>query len=376
MILTSGKILLKMRIVFLFLSVIFLFSCTKKEKAKSIYGRFRNAEKSWIYLQIITEQGDQTIDSVLSSSDGSFSMKNPATSSEFYILRANATNLVFLVLKEGENVEVNGDAKNLESTYKVKGSKDSELIQALRSFDKVLSDSLNKIYEDLRESNPDQKDSFGLQLQQIYSSQMEKFGKGFIRSNMSSLVSLSATKFINQQAELPLMNELDDSLMLAYPDNRYVKDYKTLITELNKLPPGSLCPEITLNTPDGKSLSLSSLKGKIVLIDFWASWCSPCRKENPELVQLYKKYKGNDFEIFGVSLDENTEAWKNAIEKDGITWPQVSDLKKWESSAVKEFHIEAIPYSILIDRSGKIVAKGLRSDELEFRIMEVLRKPS
>lgn len=365
-----------MRLLILFTSFLTLVSCSQKEKAKMIYGRLRNAEKSWIYLQKITEQGDVTIDSVLGDHDGNFEMHNPATEPEFYILRTNPTNVVFLNLKPNENVEVNGDAKNLETTYKIRGSKDSELIQKLRSHDRMLSDSLNKLYETIRANNPENKDSIGLQLQQIYSTEMENYALAFIRKNISSLVSLSATKFINQQAELSLMNELRDSLAIAYPENRYVKDYVILMAELNKLPAGSDCPEISLNTVDGKPFSLSSLKGKIVLVDFWASWCAPCRKENPHLVEIYKKYKGTDFEIFGVSLDENIEAWKNAIEKDNITWTQVSDLKKWESKAVLDFHIEAIPYSILIDRNGKIIAKGLRSDELEIKIMEAIGKNS
>lgn len=365
----------KIRIV-IFLSFIMLASCAKKDKIKKISGRLRNAEKSWIYLQKISEQGDITIDSAMGSNDGSFEMPNPATSPEFYILRTNPTNLVFLILKEGENIEVNGDAKNLEMSYKVRGSKDSELIQKLRSRDRLLSDSLNRTYEILRAEDPENKDSLGMILQQVYTNEMEMYASDFIRKNMSSLVSLSATKFINQQAELSLMNSLRDSLVKSYPDNRYVQDYVTLMKELNELPPGSICPDIKMKTPDGKTLSLSSLKGKVVLIDFWASWCAPCRRENPHIVEIYKKYKIKGLEIFGVSLDENEAAWKNAIDKDGLIWPQVSDLKKWESQVVKDFHIEAIPYSILIDREGKIIAKGLRSNELEFRIMEALGKNS
>jgi thiol-disulfide isomerase/thioredoxin len=351
--------------------------CAKKEKAKSISGRLRNAENSWIYLQKITEHAEQNIDSVMTERDGSFQMANKVTEPDFYILRANDRNVVFLFLKPGDNVEINGDAKKLEETYKVRGSKDSELIQLLRSKDKLLSDSLDKEYEMRRAENPEAKDSIGLALQREYATTMENYAKEFIRKNITSIVSLSATKFLNQQAELALMNELKDSLIKTYTaENRYVKDYVTLINELNLLPPGSQCPEINLQTPDGKTLALSSLRGKIVLIDFWASWCVPCRRENPHLLEVYKKYKGNDFEIYGVSLDENVAAWKNAVEKDQLTWPQVSDLKKWESIVVKEFHIEAIPYGILIDREGKIIAKGIRIEELELKITEAINKRS
>lgn len=363
-----------MRILLALIPFLFFFSCAKNEKDKKIFGRLRNAENSWIYLQKISEQGDVTIDSVKGENDGSFEMINPSTSPEFYILRTNPNNLIFLILKSGENVEVNGDAKNLEHTYKVRGSRDSELIQKLRKKDRLLSDSLNKAYEILRADNPENKDSLGMHLQQIYTNEMEVFASEFIQKNLSSLVSLSATKFINQQAKLDLMNELRDSLSKIYPDNRYVNDYITFTRELNELPPNSFCPEIKLKTPEGKTVLLSSFKGKIVLIDFWASWCAPCRKENPHLVEIYHKFKGKDFEIFGVSLDDNLTSWKNAIEKDGITWIQVSELKKWDSQVVKDFNIEAIPYSILIDREGKIISKSLRSSELELKIAEVIGK--
>ena len=139
-----------------------IFSCGNRDKVKKISGRLRNAEKSWIYLQQISEKGDLTIDSVRALGDGSFEMKNPSTSPEFYILRADPTNLIFLILKPGDNVEVNGDAKNLEATYTVRGSRDSELIQKLRSKDRTLSDSLNKSYEALRVENPMDKESAAL----------------------------------------------------------------------------------------------------------------------------------------------------------------------------------------------------------------------
>jgi peroxiredoxin len=172
------------------------------------------------------------------------------------------------------------------------------------------------------------------------------------------------------------MRRLRDSLNAAYPENPYVKDFNTLMSELSMLPPGSMAPDITLNTPEGKPVSLSSLRGKVVLVDFWASWCAPCRRENPHIVAMYERLKGKDFEIFGVSLDENVAAWKNAIGKDGIKWTQVSDLRRWESSVVKDYHIEAIPYSVLIDREGRIIAKGLRADELEHQIRQAIGNPS
>lgn len=351
-------------------------SCKQQDTKNSIYGKIKSSEKAWIFLQKISEEGFTTIDSTQTSGDGSFRMKNPATSPDFYILRADPINIIYLVLRENESVEIIGDSKDFENNYSVKGSKDSELIKELRAFDRKLNDSLTAVYENSRAASPLNADSIGMGLQIAYSNAIENFAIDFIRNNMRSIVSLSATKFVNQYSELSLLNALKDSLSSTYPDNRYVKDFALLMSEVNNLPPGSDCPDISLKTPDGKLLSLSEFKGKVVLIDFWASWCAPCRRDNPNLVRIYQKFKGSDFEIFGVSLDENLDAWKNAIEKDNISWPQVGDLQRWNSEVVKKFYIESIPYNILLNREGKIIAKGLRMAELEMRIQEAINPNS
>jgi peroxiredoxin len=127
---------------------------------------------------------------------------------------------------------------------------------------------------------------------------------------------------------------------------------------------GKPATDFTLQTPDNKSVSLSSLKGKYVLVDFWASWCGPCRKENPNVVKAYNQFKDKNFTILGVSLDEDKAAWQAAITKDKLTWTHVSDLKGWQSSVVAPYNIEAIPANFLLDKDGKIIAKNLRGEDL------------
>ena len=133
-------------------------------------------------------------------------------------------------------------------------------------------------------------------------------------------------------------------------------------------------PDFTLSTPEGKPISLSSLKGKVVLIDFWASWCGPCRKENPNLVKLYEKYKDKGFTILSVSLDNDEAAWKKAIEADGLIWPNhVSDLKGWESTMTKVYGFNSIPHTVLVNKEGKINGIGLRGEALEEKIKSILK---
>ncbi len=135
---------------------------------------------------------------------------------------------------------------------------------------------------------------------------------------------------------------------------------------------GKKAPEITGQTPDGKQLSLSDLKGKLTLIDFWASWCGPCRQENPNVVKLYEKYHAKGFNILGVSLDDDAGKWKQAIAADGLEWAHVSDLKAWDSELIKPYAVNAIPHTVLVDENGIIIASNLRGADLEEKVAEVL----
>ncbi|MGV3761898.1 TlpA family protein disulfide reductase [Parapedobacter sp.] len=129
---------------------------------------------------------------------------------------------------------------------------------------------------------------------------------------------------------------------------------------------GQQAPHISLPTPDGDTISLSSLKGKLVLVDFWATWCAPCVKEQPELKALYEKYNGpNRFEIFGVSLDKRKDNWVNAIERFDIDWIQVSDLMFWKSPVARDYAIEELPFNVLIDERGTIIAINLHGEALD-----------
>nr|MBA3900830.1 TlpA family protein disulfide reductase [Bacteroidota bacterium] len=144
------------------------------------------------------------------------------------------------------------------------------------------------------------------------------------------------------------------------------------VDELTQLAIGAQAPEISQRNPEGDIVSLSDLRGKVVLIDFWASWCRPCREENPKIVRLYNRFQDKGFEILGVSLDDNKEAWVNAIRDDQLPWKQVSDLQGRNSIVGAKYQVEGIPHTVLVDREGKIIAKGLRGQALEQKIEEVL----
>ena len=153
----------------------------------------------------------------------------------------------------------------------------------------------------------------------------------------------------------------------------YVKQIESMIDRMEKVQVGSVAPDFTLPDVDGNPVSLSSFRGKYVLVDFWAAWCPDCRKENPNIVAAWNKYKDKNFAVLGVSLDRNRDQWLAAIEKDGLTWTQVSDLKYWSSDAAVLYCIRWIPMSFLIDPEGKIVSVGLEGEELHNKLEELLK---
>lgn len=146
---------------------------------------------------------------------------------------------------------------------------------------------------------------------------------------------------------------------------------KKKISNMGAFVTGGLAPDFTMNTPEGTPMSLSEFRGKVTLVDFWASWCGPCRRENPHVVKLYNKYKDQGFDILGVSLDGNKERWLQAIEKDGLPWSHVSDLKKWGNAAAKMYGVRSIPHTVLLDKEGRIIARGLRSAQLEQQLVKI-----
>jgi peroxiredoxin len=184
--------------------------------------------------------------------------------------------------------------------------------------------------------------------------------------------SLMAIQALDPDHYSEIYKEVDAGLSKKFPNERNVKMFHSVVASMLSTAIGQPAPEIALESPEGNEIALSSFKGKVVLIDFWASWCGPCRKEMPNVVKAYAKFKNKGFEIFGVSLDQDKSRWVDAIQKDGITWPQVSDLKQWQSSVVRQYNIQGIPYTVLLDREGKILAKNLRGEELEKKLAEVL----
>jgi len=362
-----------MRILIFTIIAVFLFSCNSQKKGPAtITGKLENGAHVKIFFEHITAEGDVPVDSTFADANGNFNLENKATALDYYLLRTGNQNVAYLILNGGENISISGDAKNLESTYNVEGSPDTKLLLELKRHEQHLSDSMNNLYSAIRAESPAEKDIAGTALQRQYDSLLRNYAITLIRNNFTSIVSLSASQYLDKQKDFDLFVQLNDSLKKELDDNKYLELFSKQVEDMKKLPMGNLAPEIKLKSPEGKEIALTSLKGKIVVIDFWASWCGPCRREMPEMVSLYRDFKNKGLEIYGVSLDDNADAWKTAIAHDALTWIHVSDLKKWESKAATDYGVEEIPHTILLDREGKIVERGLNPHELRIRIQEII----
>ncbi|HEY8780106.1 MAG TPA: TlpA disulfide reductase family protein [Mucilaginibacter sp.] len=201
--------------------------------------------------------------------------------------------------------------------------------------------------------------------------------KLFILANPDSYLSLLALNSVGGPSPDPAeLDPLYDSLSQRLKDTETAKVFKKSLDVLRNTAIGVMAPDFSQNDVNGAPVKLSSFRGKYVLLDFWASWCGPCRQENPNVVKVYNKYKDKNFTILSVSLDkaDGRNAWIEAIKNDGLTWTQVSDLKFWNNQVAALYAITSIPANFLIDPNGKIIARDLRGDDLETKLGEVLGK--
>lgn len=326
------------------------------------------------------------LDSIRLNNDGEGTFNLPELALDFYSLSLGNDQSMSLILDGGEQATVKATASAFHSPTSITGSKDSEL---LHDFFKNATefDARNEELTLRLTNNPG--DSAALEeytaLNQAYQEQNERF----IHEHMNSPAVMAALYRVNIQEELPLFEQVIDSLEKVMPHSQQFTSFRDQVTRLAEqvkyqqqieamqaekdklIAIGSEAPDFTQDTPEGTPLSLSSLRGKVVLIDFWASWCKPCRIENPNVVRVYNKYHDKGFEILGVSLDRTKEAWVAAIKQDGLPWKHVSDLKFWNNAVAEQYGITSIPHTILLDREGKVLAKNLRGKQLENKLDEV-----
>jgi peroxiredoxin len=333
-----------------------------------IEGTIVGAENKTVYLEKITGQAIM-IDSFIIGSNGKFKFVGTAEKPGVYRLNFGNVRALDLVLDNTSKVEVNIDAKMRMDEYEVKGS---EASLKIKEINKILYDTY-KVVEGLQNEYAAMAEGFESNeakialLEKKYQDAMDnqvKLIKEFTDKNNDAIIDIYAVSYLNIDENFEFIKSVVDKHKATIAESDYTQEYANKLDSYASLAIGKIAPDIALNDPNGKEIKLSSLRGKVVLLDFWASWCGPCRQENPNNVKLYKEYNAKGFEIYGVSLDKNKEDWTKAIMQDQLTWTHVSDLKFWQSDAAATYKVESIPATFLLDQDGKILAKNLRGEQL------------
>lgn len=348
----STKQNLMMSLLFVLIGTIGL-----SQKITEITGKMKKGKGTMVYLQHSVKNQLVTVDSAQVNFFGKYKLKTEVEKHDFYKISTDKAgkNYHLLLLKGEEKIRIKSSTDFTNKSYSLQGSADSKLIQE---------------YYQMKSTDSITKDS------------MSNYAFNFVKKNAKSLVVFIALNDISNPKEAIKIAEV--GIGETYPKSIYHNSLKNAITQIErnerarkaqkapKTPIGSVAPELNMVSPEGKIITLASLRGKYVLIDFWASWCGPCRRENPSVVRLYNKYKDQGFEVYSVSLDKNKNRWLSAIKQDKLSWSShVSDLRGWSSAACQIYGFRGIPYTVLIDKEGKIIATRLRGGALENKLKQI-----
>jgi len=376
-----------MRHMIVWLLVLLIAACNQKTDTFTVSGIISNAPSPKVTLEELSfnQPQSEVVDSVTLDEKGRYTLKGSRNQEGLYLLSINRQPTVIFI-NDGENIQISFDVQHFKEPDIKGSSATASLYQFLKEYarrDSILSVIYGQV-EVLSDSAASVSENSITQLQQKGLSEMQKLNsyiKDFVKKSESPAAICFALDKAKLSISLSEMEILTAEAVARFPEHAGLTLFKNAITYQQAQERGASeyillqkpAPDLTMKTPDGKPLSISSFKGKYLLVDFWASWCGPCRQENPNLVAAYQKYKSDKFEILGVSLDREADSWKNAIEKDKLTWPQMSDLAEWKSEAVKYYQFEGIPFNVLIDPSGKIVAHNLRGNSLEATLSKFLK---
>ncbi|HYX05960.1 MAG TPA: TlpA disulfide reductase family protein [Bacteroidales bacterium] len=361
---------------YLFLIMVLGACSSTPENSFTINGTVSNLDSGMVYLQNYTDGSMKTIDSS-AITNGNFKLAGSVDLPELYYIQINNNRRRVPFFAENSNITVNLNTDSLDKTV-ITGSKSQAVFDEYQkgssSYNEKMQPYVDQYYAARAIKDETKMQQAEASIDSINTLQTE-YAKKFVINHPNSVV---APYILNRELSYTMdAGELDSITSLfdtTLNNSVYTKDLKKHIAVLKSVEVGQPAPDFSMATPDGDSLSLSSLKGeyKYLLIDFWASWCPPCRAENPNVVAIYNDYHKKGFDVLGVSFDKKKEPWLKAIENDHLAWHHVSDLSYWNNAAGKLYGIRSIPSNVLLDSNGIIIAKNLRGDELRNKISGLL----
>ncbi len=368
-----------------------LASCSFKEKGFYVSGEIAHLPAGTkLYLEELNYDNVITLDTTKTDSKGQFALKGFLKHEGLYQIRFGKSNFIMLVMDEKpQSIEIKADTGSfLLQPYSIKGSPLSSQLQDFLVNISNRYSELRKIYVSMSDTARPLTDS----VKMVYEAELQRqsldardFITHYVDTVSDPVIGIFATyNFLNPKMDMPVFEKVAARVQKKYPDlplgKAFIDDLVQVQRQLNPaanqplFSNGSTLPDIELNDLNDKPIKLSSLRGKYVLVDFWASWCGPCRAENPNLVRAYNEFKDKGFTVYSVSLDDDRDKWLKAIKKDSLSWPNhVTDLMAWRSPVAIQFGINSIPASYLLDKDGKVIAADLRGSELENILKQALK---
>jgi peroxiredoxin len=371
-----------------FLLIAFCFSCSSASKEDpnadtwvvTVSGKVGFPQQGQITIQEIKNGALGWQDTVKLKSNYTYSKKVKLSQPGYYkITFFNRQYVDFILFKN--DIEINVDGNDPNGFMEIKGSPEIDIIRKTQTIlrDVESSPEMAKLSQEFSEAAQVKNEARMAELQSTY---MKEVAKGqaavadLLKNSPPSLgvINLLQSKAIDADTHFDTYLAVATKLKKEWPNYEHSQAFISMVDKMKTIAIGQPAPEIALPDTTGQVVKLSSMKGKYVLVDFWAKWCGPCRQENPNVVRVYHKFKDKGFTVFGVSLDRKKDDWMRAIAEDKLTWTHVSDLKYWQSEAAKTYNITGIPFSLLLDPNGVIIAKNLRGAALEKKLAEVFNK--